>query len=129
MRKIFSIAAICLMMIVSSCSKRYHPSGSATTITPIHGVSSAKAEKPRVSELITPSETEEKKPVAVVKPKTKDEDIPKVITVNDAAAHKSVDGRYYYDVLGHRYWRNNKDGKYYLFDKSMYTNSDFKKQN
>ena len=119
------------MMIVSSCSKRYHPSGSATTITPIHGVSSAKAEKPRVSELITPSETEAKKPVAVVNPKTKDEDedIPKVITVNDAAAHKSVDGRYYYDVLGHRYWRNNKDGKYYLFDKSMYTNSDFKKQN
>ena len=53
--------------------------------------------------------------------------IPKVITVNDSVAHKSVDGRYYYDVLGHRYWRNNKDGKYYLFNKSMYTNDAFKK--
>ena len=52
--------------------------------------------------------------------------IPKVITVNDSAAHKSVDGRYYYDVMGHRYWRNNKDGKYYLFNKSMYTNDAFK---
>ena len=51
--------------------------------------------------------------------------IPKVITVNDSAAHKSVDGRYYYDVMGHRYWRNNKDGKYYLFNKSMYTNDAF----
>lgn len=53
--------------------------------------------------------------------------IPKVISVNDSAAHKSVDGRYYYDVLGHRYWRNNKDGKYYLFNKSMYNNDAFKK--
>jgi hypothetical protein len=52
--------------------------------------------------------------------------IPKVIAVNDSAAHKSVDGRYYYDVLGHRYWRNNKDGKYYLFNKSMYTDDAFK---
>ncbi|MDP4286026.1 MAG: hypothetical protein Q8891_16555 [Bacteroidota bacterium] len=53
---------------------------------------------------------------------------PKVITVNDNVAHKSVDGRYYYDVLGHRYWRNNKDGKYYLFNKSMYKDEAFKPQ-
>jgi hypothetical protein len=51
--------------------------------------------------------------------------IPKVIVVNDNAAHKSIDGRYYYDLLGHRYWRNNKDGKYYLFNKSMYNNNAF----
>ena len=62
---------------------------------------------------------------ALAKKKSK-EIIPKVITVNDSAAHKSVDGRYYYDVMGHRYWRNNKDGKYYLFNKSMYTNDAFK---
>jgi hypothetical protein len=49
-----------------------------------------------------------------------------VITVNDEAASKSVDGRLYYDVMGHRYWKNFKDGKYYLFDKSMYNNPDFK---
>lgn len=52
--------------------------------------------------------------------------LPKVIIVNDNAAHKSIDGRYYYDVMGHRYWRNNKDGKYYLFNKSMYNNPAFK---
>lgn len=51
---------------------------------------------------------------------------PKVITVNDAAAQKSVDGRLYYDVMNHRYWKNYKDGKYYLFNKTMYKNPDFK---
>lgn len=50
----------------------------------------------------------------------------KVITVNDKAAKKAVDGRLYYDVDGHRYWRNYNDGKYYLFNRSMYTNDAFK---
>ena len=53
---------------------------------------------------------------------------PKVIAVNDSAASKSVDGRLYYDVMGHRYWKNYKNGKYYLFNKSMYSNPDFKKK-
>ena len=52
--------------------------------------------------------------------------MPKVIIVNDSFARKSVDGRLYYDVEGHRYWRNKKDGKYYLFNKSMYNNNAFK---
>ena len=63
------------------------------------------------------------KPV-VVKRKPK-ESVPKVMVVNDKYAKKSVDGRYYYDLQGHRYWRSNKDGKYYLFNKSMYSNPDF----
>ena len=50
---------------------------------------------------------------------------PKVITVNDQAAQKTVDGRYYYDLNGKRYFRNNRDGKYYLFNKSMYNDNDF----
>ena len=54
------------------------------------------------------------------------ESIPKVIVVNDKYANKSVDGRRYYDLQGHRYWRNNKDGKYYLFNKSMQTDNAFK---
>lgn len=54
--------------------------------------------------------------------------LPKVIVVNDKAAKKSVDGRLYYDLNGHRYWRNNKDGKYYLFNQSMYTDKAFKPQ-
>ena len=52
--------------------------------------------------------------------------VPKVITVNDSVAKRSVDGRYYYDLEGHRYWRNNRDGKYYLFHKAMFDNPDFK---
>lgn len=52
---------------------------------------------------------------------------PKVIVVNDQFAKKSVDGRYFYDLQGHRYWRSNKDGKYYIFNKSMTTDPDFKK--
>ena len=52
--------------------------------------------------------------------------IPQSITVSEKAAKKSVDGRLYYDVDGHRYWRNYDDGKYYLFNKSMYTDPAFK---
>lgn len=51
---------------------------------------------------------------------------PQVISVSDKAAKKSVDGRLYYDVDGHRYWRNYNDGKYYLFNKAMYNDSAFK---
>ena len=53
--------------------------------------------------------------------------VPKVITVNDNAAKKTFDGRLYYDLEGHRYWRNYRDGKYYLYHVSMNTNPDFKK--
>jgi uncharacterized protein YcfL len=52
--------------------------------------------------------------------------VPKVIVVNDKAAKKNIDGRMYYDVDGHRYWRNYDDGKYYLFNQSMYGNPAFK---
>lgn len=64
------------------------------------------------------------KPVIKRKPKPA---IPNVIVVNDKFASKSVDGRYYYDLEGHRYWRSKKDGKYYLFNKSMLTDDAFKK--
>ena len=49
----------------------------------------------------------------------------RVIVVNDKAAKKAVDGRMYYDLDGHRYWRNYNDGKYYLFNKSMYNDPAF----
>ncbi len=54
--------------------------------------------------------------------------IPKIISVNDAIAKKTLDGRYYYDLQGRRYWRNNKDGKYHLFNKVMYTDDAYKPQ-
>jgi hypothetical protein len=113
------ILASLFSVFLNSCSKRVHPSKTAT-VTPISGVSTSDPAKTDSASVVT-----EKK---VVRNKPKIE-FPKVITVNDNAASKSVDGRYYYDVQGHRYWRNNKDGKYYLFNKSMYNNPDFKGQN
>ena len=76
------------------------------------------------------SGTTTKSDSAVVKkknftPKKKDI-IPNSIVVNDKAAKKAVDGRLYYDLLGNRYWKNYKDGKYYLFNQKMYDNPAFK---
>jgi hypothetical protein len=51
---------------------------------------------------------------------------PRVISVNDKAAKKSVDGRLYYDIDRRRYWKNYNDGKYYLFNKAMYNDPAFK---
>jgi hypothetical protein len=79
----------------------------------------------------TPQQTEVK-PVIIyngrplVIPKTTPAAVPKVIMVNDNVAKKNIDGRLYYDVEGRRYWRNYNDGKYYLFNRSMYTDSAFK---
>ncbi len=51
---------------------------------------------------------------------------PKVIIVNDEVAKKSIDGRLYYDLEGHRYWKNYNDGKYYIFNKTMFSDKAFK---
>lgn len=96
---LFAISLFILFSI-ASCSKRSHPSGNTSSTKPAE----AKVEK--------------KKTVKAV--------VPKVIVVNDKVAKRSIDGRYYYDLDGHRYWRNNKDGKYYLFNKSMYDDDAFK---
>ena len=112
------IGTVLIIFILAGCSKKVHPSQNPG-ITVISGVStdSAKviAEKEVVVEKVAA-------PVAK-KPKTV---FPNSITVNDLAAKKSTDGRHYYDVQGHRYWKNYKDGKYYLYNKSMYNNPDFK---
>ena len=105
-KKLILIAVIITTILIFSCSRKTHPSktSSEAVTKNIDSTSTTKTIKP--------------KPKIV---------LPKVIVVNDSAARKSVDGRLYYDVMGHRYWRNNKDGKYYLFNKSMYNNPDFKK--
>jgi hypothetical protein len=92
------ITALLILITVNSCSKKNHPSTAASTTT-------------------TP---------AAPKKSTVKRAVPKVIAVNPKAAKRSIDGRYYYDLEGHRYWRNNRDGKYYLFHKSMFDNPDFK---
>jgi hypothetical protein len=111
MQKIYSLIAVIIIISVISCSKKNHPSKTPEV------TSTSIAEK-RNDSLLAKNAIAKRKAKAV---------LPNVISVNDSAAHKSVDGRYYYDVMGHRYWRNNKDGKYYLFNKSMYNNPDFKK--
>jgi len=90
------IAAFLIIFTINSCSRKNHPAETATT-----------APKP-------------------ARPKTIKTAVPKVISVNDKYAKRSVDGRYYYDLEGRRYWRNNKDGKYYLFNKSMFEDDAFK---
>lgn len=99
MFKTFILMTILLIsMILGGCNKKSHPSGTTSSTT---GTNPVKRNTIKTA-------------------------VPKVIIVNDKYAKRSVDGRYYYDLEGHRYWRNNRDGKYYLFHKSMFDNKDFK---
>lgn len=93
-------AIIFLSLISAGCSKKHQPQTEANT------------EKPEVKKAVV------KKVIPIPSPK--------VITVDDRAAKRSGDGRLYYDLEGRRYWRNYDDGKYYLYNKSMYNNPAFK---
>jgi hypothetical protein len=110
------LSAFLLLITAYSCSRKHNPAKTdsiTTTVTTIPGTG-----------------TVAKSDSVVVKkrnftPKKKDI-IPPSIVVNDKAAKKAVDGRLYYDLLGHRYWKNYKDGKYYLFSQKMYDDPAFK---
>jgi len=129
--EIYQVAiTVFLIIAAQSCSKKTHP-GPAVVNSEIK-----KEVKRDTMVLVKKTDTAvaiksddtlaAAKPVIKRKPK---ESIPRVIVVNDKYANKSVDGRYFYDLQGHRYWRNNIDGKYYLFNKSMLTDEAFKKVN
>lgn len=90
-----------LAIAIVSCSKKTLPDANNTNSTSTETAAAPKVVKKKLA-------------------------VPKVITVNDKYAKRSVDGRYYYDLQGKRYWRNNKDGKYYLFNKSMFDDPNFK---
>lgn len=107
------IAAFIFGLLMNSCHKKNYPSR-----TPESNVGNTSS-----SNTITPDSAVVTKPAIKRKPKVP---VAKVITVDDNAAHKSVDGRLYYDVMGRRYWKNYKDGKYYLFNQSMYNDPAFK---
>jgi hypothetical protein len=116
MHKIYPvIVSIFIIIAIQSCSKRSTPNRTAAN-TETNGTNSPAIKKNDSLITIKP----------VIKRKLP-EAVPKVIVVNDKYANKSVDGRYYYDLQGHRYWRSNRDGKYYLFNKSMQTDDAFKK--
>ena len=112
------LGAVLFIFFVSGCSKRVHPTQTpgVTVITKDSDVA-AEAAPEKVVVIEKKAAPVVKKPKAV---------FPNSITVNDQAAKKSTDGRHYYDVKGHRYWKNYKDGKYYLYNKSMYNSPDFK---
>lgn len=115
MQKLFvGITLLFLLLFLNSCSKKNTPSKTA----------SASITYKYDSTYVKSNETVAAKKTVVRKKQSPP--LPEIITVNDAAAKKSVDGRLYYDVEGHRYWKNFKDGKYYLFNKKMYKNPDFK---
>jgi len=97
------VPAFILVLLISSCSKKHVPE-STNTETNVAKPDSVKAKRVMVKRMATP----------------------KVIVVNDKVAKKTVDGRLYYDLDGHRYWKNYNDGKYYLFNQSMYSDKAFK---
>jgi hypothetical protein len=107
------IAACVIALTLYSCSKKTIPqpthTGSMSTTTTTRKVDTVAAKKVLVKA----------KPVARSA-------APKVVILQDKYAKRSVDGRLYYDLQGHRYWRSNKDGKYYLYNKSMHTDEAFK---
>ena len=127
MSKSFAAIIILLLAMLAGCSKKTTPTRT-TQETPVSittpDTTTIVSDTIAVAMVKTDTVAAVKK--APIKRKVK-EPVPKVISVNDAAAKKSVDGRFYYDLQGHRYWRNNKDGKYYLYNKSMNSDPDFKK--
>ena len=80
--------------------------------------------KPTHTASMPSKDTAAKKKVVIPKPPTA-----KAIMLNDSVAKKTFDGRLYYDLDGKRYWKNYKDGKYYLYNKSQHTDPDFKPKN
>ena len=107
--KYFYILIFISVSFLFSCSKKNHSTTSGTSTVANTNIDTVAVVAKK----------------AVIKRKIK-ESVPKIISVNDAIAKKTVDGRLYYDLDGHRYWRNNKDGKYYLFNKAMYDQAEFK---
>ena len=101
---LFIIAPLLMLFLLSNCSKKTTPVTTTETVRP---VSATVARNPKVNPVKTP--------------------VPKIITVSDSAAKKTFDGRLYYDLEGRRYWKNYKDGKYYIFNKSMANDPAFKK--
>jgi len=105
LKKYLAASIIGLCVVMSSCSKKQQPQSTITN-APNNTV-----------------ETEVKKAAVRKIPKTA---VPKVIIVDDRTASKTIDGRLYYDLEGHRYWKNYNDRKYYLYNQSMYNDKAFK---
>jgi hypothetical protein len=100
------VVACLLLLILAGCSKKHQPQTTVVTTDLPEAAKPVEAKKPARKVVHTP--------------------VPKVITVDDRGAKKAVDGRLYYDLEGHRYWRNYKDGKYYIYREGMFDDPAFK---
>lgn len=115
--KLLPVILISALLTVG-CSKKHQPQTSVkvtdypSTNSPV--INDSAAAKPLERKVVKRTVT--KTPVA------------KVITVDDRAAHTTAEGRKYYDLEGRRYWRNFKDGKYYLYRANMFDDPAFKPQ-
>lgn len=93
-------------IFITACSKKHQPQ-TDITVTDVPGSTAPVVKKKPVKKVIRTA-------------------VPKVISVDDRGAQKSVDGRLYYDLEGHRYWKNYNDGRYYIFKQGMFDNPAFK---
>jgi hypothetical protein len=103
--KYIAVLLIAVWLLAASCSKKQQPQGTAAA-------SKSEATRPPAK-------------IKVVK-RMDHPPLPKVLTIDDRAAKKAVDGRLYYDLEGKRYWRNYDDGKYYQYNQTMYNLPAFK---
>lgn len=103
----FIAISVCCFLL-AACSKKHQPQKD----TGLLSASDSIAARPAVKKIFKAPVN--KRPVATV------------LTVNDKGAKKSIDGRLYYDLKGYRYWRNYDDGKYYLFNSTMFNDPAFK---
>lgn len=104
--KLPAFLLIVLFLSITSCSKKHQPQ-TEITVTDMPESAKPAAKKKVVKKVVnTP--------------------VPNVITVDDRGAQKSVDGRLYYDLEGHRYWKNYNDGRYYKFRQGLFDDPAFK---
>jgi hypothetical protein len=115
MKKILFFLIMAGGLTMQSCHRKSVPSKSEE----VKAMEEAKTiEEAKAAEIAVKAEKTYKAPIKTV--------APKMIVVNDKAAKKTLDGRYYYDLERKRYWRSKADGKYYLYYKGMFDNKDFK---
>lgn len=100
--KISNISFVVLVLFLYSCHRKAIPAKSETDTVVTTPVSAKKVAPVSAKEYLKE------------KAKKGEANPPQVIVVNDKAAGKTADGKYYYELNGYRYWKNNKDGKYYL---------------
>ncbi|MEO5942082.1 MAG: hypothetical protein ABIP30_08290 [Ferruginibacter sp.] len=93
-QKYLLLLPVLFLFLLNSCAKKTYPVTNETEVKSTAPISSDDYKKEQA-----------KKGTA---------NLPKVIVVNDSAAKKTATGKYYYDLNGYRYWKNTKDGKYYL---------------